>query len=110
MSHTVDFDTGSSDLFVPSTSCGSTCSGHNEYDPDSSSTSCDLKKTFELAYGDGSTVEGEEYTDVVTVAGLTVRGAISCFPLFLFKALTGLTIGGYPDAWRCNPVFYWVRN
>jgi hypothetical protein len=29
-----------------------------------------------LTYGDGSTVEGEQYTDVVTVAGLTVRGAM----------------------------------
>jgi hypothetical protein len=36
-----------------------------------------------LIYGDGSTVEGEEYTDVVTVAGLIVRGAM--FPFFILQ-------------------------
>jgi cathepsin D len=68
----VDFDTGSSDLFLPSPSCGSTCSGHNLYDPDASSTSQNLSKTFSLAFGDGSTVEGDQFTDVVSIAGLTV--------------------------------------
>ncbi|KAI0299938.1 acid protease [Russula brevipes] len=68
---TVDFDTGSSDLFVPSSSCGSTCDGHRKYDPSTSSTSKDLGKPFTLTYGDGSTVSGEQYTDVVHVAGLT---------------------------------------
>ena len=80
MSNPVDFDTGSSDLFVPSPKCGESCEGHTVYNPSSSSSATDLGKTFELSYGDGSTVEGEEYTDVVTVAGLTVRGAM--FPIF----------------------------
>jgi cathepsin D len=73
LSYTVDFDTGSSDLFLPSIDCGSTCSGHKTYDPSTSSTSQDLGKTFALAYGDGSTVSGEQYSDVVSIAGLTVR-------------------------------------
>ncbi|KAI0267796.1 aspartic peptidase domain-containing protein [Gloeopeniophorella convolvens] len=71
--YTVDFDTGSSDLFVPSSSCGSTCSGHKKYTPSSSSTSKDLKKKFSLAYGDGSTVSGEQYSDTVSLAGLTAK-------------------------------------
>ena len=71
--YAVDFDTGSSDLFVPSTNCNSTCSGHKLYDPSASSTSRDLGKTFSLAYGDGSTVSGEQYNDTVTIAGLCVR-------------------------------------
>ena len=50
------------------------------YDPSSSSTSQDLGNLFALAYGGGATVSGEQYTDVVSVAGLTVRGAL----LFLF--------------------------
>ncbi|KAI0061612.1 Asp-domain-containing protein [Artomyces pyxidatus] len=68
---TVDFDTGSSDLFVPASTCGSTCSGHTLWTVSSSSTAKDLKKTFSLAYGDGSTVSGEQYTDTVSIAGLT---------------------------------------
>ncbi|KAI0058456.1 acid protease [Artomyces pyxidatus] len=68
---TVDFDTGSSDLFVPASTCGSTCSGHTKWTVSSSSTSKDLKKTFTLRYGDGSSVSGEQYTDIFSIAGLT---------------------------------------
>ena len=81
----MDFDTGSSDLFVPSVLCGDSCSGHELYNPNASSTSQDLKKTFALAYGDGSTVSGEQYTDVVSIAGLTVRWAVLTFYLFSLK-------------------------
>ena len=70
---TVDFDTGSSDLFVPSSTCGETCSGHEVYNPGDSSTSTDLGKPFSLSYGDGSTVSGEQYSDKVTIDGLEVR-------------------------------------
>ncbi|KAH9161573.1 acid protease [Lactarius sanguifluus] len=69
VTYTVDFDTGSSDLFLPGSDCDSTCSGHTLYDPSSSSASSDAGKTFELRYGDGSTVSGEQYTDTVTLAG-----------------------------------------
>lgn len=69
---TVDFDTGSSDLFLPSPSCNSNCTGHKLYNPNASSTAHDLSKPFSLAFGDGSTVEGEQFTDVVSIAGLTV--------------------------------------
>jgi cathepsin D len=68
---TVDFDTGSSDLFLPASSCGSTCSGHTKYNPAKSSTSKALGKSFSLAYGDGSTVKGKQYSDKVTISGLT---------------------------------------
>jgi len=73
VSFTVDFDTGSSDLFLPSPSCDSSCSGHKSYDPNASSTAHDLSKTFSLAFGDGSTVDGEQFTDVVSIAGLTAK-------------------------------------
>jgi cathepsin D len=69
--YTVDFDTGSSDLFLPGKNCDSTCSGHTPYDSSASSTSKDLGTTFSLSYGDGSTVTGEQFTDTVTIAGLT---------------------------------------
>ena len=78
----MDFDTGGSDLFVLSTTCGETCAGHKLYNPSASSTSKDLGKTFSLTYGDGSTVQGKQYTDVVSIVGLTVRGAM--LPLLSF--------------------------
>ncbi|KZT25209.1 acid protease [Neolentinus lepideus HHB14362 ss-1] len=70
---TVDFDTGSSDLFLPGPDCSENCDGHTAYDPSSSSTSSDVGKTFSLQYGDGSTVSGEQYTDTVSIAGLTAK-------------------------------------
>jgi cathepsin D len=69
--YTVDFDTGSSDLFLPAKTCDSTCSGHTLYDPSASSTSSDIGATFSLQYGDGSTVSGDQFVDTVTIAGLT---------------------------------------
>ena len=81
--HTVDFDTGSSDLFVPSTTCGSTCAGHNVWNPSGSSTARNLEKTFTITYGGGENVIGGEYTDIVRIAGLTVR-VMGFFSFFLF--------------------------
>lgn len=71
LSFTVDFDSGSSDLFLPSKDCDATCSGHTAYDTSASSTSQALGKTFSLAYGDGSTVSGDQFIDTVSIAGLT---------------------------------------
>lgn len=70
---TIDFDTGSADLWVPSSSC-SGCGSHATYDPSSSSTSQDQSGTFQISYGDGSTASGPEYTDTVTLSGVTVTG------------------------------------
>ena len=76
MLYTVDFDTGSSDLFVPSTKCGTSCSGHKAYNPSASSTSHDLRTKFTLTYLDGASISGEQYNDVVTIGGVVVRGAM----------------------------------
>ncbi|KAJ9126685.1 hypothetical protein QFC24_001715 [Naganishia onofrii] len=65
----MDFDTGSSDLWVPGSSGGT----GNKYTPSASSTSKDQGRTFSISYGDGSTTSGEVYTDTVTVAGLTAK-------------------------------------
>ena len=60
----IDFDTGSSDLWVPSSSCtSSTCSSKDTYDASASSTSEEESGTFSIEYGDGSTVSGPIYTD-----------------------------------------------
>lgn len=60
----IDFDTGSSDLWVPSSSCtSSTCSSKNKYTASKSSTGSKKSGTFSIEYGDGSTVSGPVYTD-----------------------------------------------
>ncbi|BGO92388.1 hypothetical protein NBRC10512_005073 [Rhodotorula toruloides] len=69
----LDFDTGSSDLWVTSSGCNSAaCNTHSKYDPSSSSSSQLVAgKTLSLTYGDGSSTKGTVYTDTVSVAGLS---------------------------------------
>ncbi|KAF7324503.1 Acid protease [Mycena kentingensis (nom. inval.)] len=70
----IDFDTGSSDLWVPSAACtSSTCSSKSQYTADDSSTSSKESGSFSIQYGDGSTVSGPIFTDTVTVAGVTAE-------------------------------------
>ncbi|ORY90691.1 aspartic peptidase domain-containing protein [Leucosporidium creatinivorum] len=72
----IDFDTGSADLWVPSSACTSAaCAPHTKYDPSASSTSFAMtNKTLSITYGDGSSTTGPVYTDVVTLGGLTATG------------------------------------
>ncbi|EJF55819.1 acid protease [Dichomitus squalens LYAD-421 SS1] len=70
----IDFDTGSSDLWIPSSSCtSSTCKSKNRYKASSSSSSKKKSGSFSIQYGDGSTVSGPVYTDTVSVAGVKVK-------------------------------------
>lgn len=60
----IDFDTGSADLWVPSSACKSdTCAEKNRYAVNASSTSVKKSGNFSIQYGDGSTVSGPIYTD-----------------------------------------------
>ncbi|KAG1340783.1 hypothetical protein G6F62_005302 [Rhizopus arrhizus] len=62
----MDFDTGSSDIWVPSTKCLSTCGTHPRFDPTKSSTfELISNDTWRLQYGDGSTVIGYTAYDAV---------------------------------------------
>ncbi|CCO34826.1 hypothetical protein BN14_08935 [Rhizoctonia solani AG-1 IB] len=71
---TVDFDTGSSDLWIPSSACTSErCSGKNTYDASKSTSSKLQEGVFDIKYGDGSGVSGPVYEDIVTVAGLSAE-------------------------------------
>ncbi|PCH42453.1 acid protease [Wolfiporia cocos MD-104 SS10] len=89
---TIDFDTGSSDLWVPSTNCNG-CESPNSYDPEASSTSETKSGTFQIGYGDGSTASGPIYADSVDVAGITIQDQT-------FSAVTSETgnlVGGPND-------------
>ncbi|KAI0334716.1 protease [Cubamyces sp. BRFM 1775] len=66
----IDFDTGSSDLWVPSSACNDTCTGKALYAASKSSTSARKDGTFQIEYGDGSSTSGPIYTDTVTVGGI----------------------------------------
>ena len=69
---TVDFDTGSSDLFVAGPACSLNCDGHKLYLAANSSTARELHKDFQLGYADGSSVAGYQFTESVAIANMTV--------------------------------------
>ncbi|NXG98818.1 PEPA protein, partial [Loxia leucoptera] len=73
---TVVFDTGSSNLWVPSVFCSSpACRNHNRFNPTESSTFLSTNETLFIAYGTGS-MTGVLGYDTVNVAGISVRNQI----------------------------------
>ncbi|KAI0451247.1 aspartic peptidase domain-containing protein [Xylaria acuta] len=69
----LDFDSGSSDLWVFSTDTpSSSVNGQAQYDPSSSSSSEQVSgATWSITYGDGSASSGVVYHDVVNVGGVS---------------------------------------
>ena len=69
----IDFDTGSSTFWVPSSECNSpNCAPHNKYNHDKSSTYIKDGKEISLQYGIGAD-KGFVSIDNVDVGGLTVK-------------------------------------
>jgi len=122
----VDFDTGSYELFLASTSCvlsdtGQVCTSASlAYTPSSSavllpcSNACDMCDTsntkclFYSSYGDGSNATGTVYNDTITIGTYTAVGAVaamySTVSTFLATGTSGLwgvgftPSGGVPTA------------
>ncbi|PVI02909.1 aspartic proteinase precursor [Periconia macrospinosa] len=74
----LNFDTGSSDLWVWSTQLDPITQArgspkHNIFDPRSSSTFKQTSSRWRIRYGDGSTASGTVGTDNLTLGGLTVE-------------------------------------
>ncbi|RKU39905.1 hypothetical protein DL546_001146 [Coniochaeta pulveracea] len=70
----LDFDSGSSDLWVFNTQLGAkSTSGHQVFDPTQSSTFKMINgASFSISYGDGSGAAGNVGTDTVVIGGATV--------------------------------------
>ncbi|XP_043932137.1 renin-like [Protopterus annectens] len=100
----VVFDTGSANLWVPSSKCSplyTACYSHNRYDSSKSKTYVANGTAFSIQYGSG-TVRGFLSQDVVTVAGIQVvqvfaeATAMPAFP-FVFAKFDGVLGMGYPN-------------
>ncbi|KAF9926970.1 hypothetical protein BGZ67_007801 [Mortierella alpina] len=73
----LNFDTGSSDIWFPSTTCKATaCRKHTRFNPDKSSTFENDGRSWTIAYGDGSGASGVLGVDLVDVGGISVRQTI----------------------------------
>ncbi|KAI7887782.1 aspartic peptidase domain-containing protein [Mucor mucedo] len=73
----MDFDTGSSDIWIPSMACGNSCGSHRRYDSTLSSTyESGANKTWALHYGDGSSVIGNTARDTVHLGNISQPGQL----------------------------------
>jgi cathepsin D len=91
----IDFDTGSADLWVPSSDCNaSACAKKHKYQASNSSTSSLQPGTFVIRYIDGSTTQGSIYTDTVSVAGIQAWGQIFSAVTSIPPLFAGDTVDG----------------
>ncbi|XP_078514909.1 pepsin A-like [Lissotriton helveticus] len=98
----VIFDTGSSNLWVPSNKCTSdSCSNHNVFNPAASSTFNAINESLSIAYGTGS-MTGVLASDTVQVEGITVTNQVFGLSeteadFFYYMQFDGILGLGYPS-------------
>ncbi|KAK9473987.1 aspartic peptidase domain-containing protein [Dipodascopsis tothii] len=99
----VILDTGSSNLWVPSVSCGSiACYLHEKYDSSKSSTYKKNGTSFEIQYGSGS-MSGFVSNDLLKIGDLTIKGQDFAEATqepglaFAFGRFDGILGMGYPS-------------
>ncbi|UJR38729.1 hypothetical protein I4U23_031394 [Adineta vaga] len=69
----INFDTGSSDLWIPSNQCSSNCERFHKYRAADSLTYVSNGDLFSITYGDGSSASGYFSIDSVMINGITVE-------------------------------------
>ncbi|KAF9148061.1 Type I transmembrane sorting receptor, partial [Linnemannia schmuckeri] len=75
----MNFDTGSADIWLASSTCSTAaCKSHRRFNSSSSKTfrNDPAKRRFQIAYGDGSYAMGPIGTDMVNVGGVQIRQTI----------------------------------
>lgn len=75
----MNFDTGSAEIWLASSTCPTTaCKSHRRFNFSSSTTFRldPAKRQFQIAYGDGSYAKGPIGTDMINVGGIQIRQTI----------------------------------
>ncbi|KAJ5279135.1 aspergillopepsin A-like aspartic endopeptidase [Penicillium angulare] len=79
---TLDFDTGSADMWVMNTLLSSSATkGHETYDPEKSSTFQYVNGEFDISYGDSSSAAGYLGQDTVNIGGAIVKNQVFGLPV-----------------------------
>jgi hypothetical protein len=110
----VIFDTGSSNLWVPSKTCGTACGVHPEYDSSKSSTYSVNGTTFGIMYGSGPVsgflsndnvnmggliVQKQTFAEINVVTGLGLAYAFGHFDGILGMAFNSISVDGIPTVY-----------